>query len=245
MNPELKTTLAKIQKSIKAALKNGAHPIAAFDADGTLWKTDMGENFFQYKIDRKLVDLPADAWGHYEAMKEISHPEAYLWLAQILKGQTIEQTRQWAKDALSVFKPEIPVFSWMRELIQFLHAEGVEVYIVTASIKWAVEPAANAVGVDFDHVLGIETEVVKGLVTKKQKGLITYREGKPAALLERTGGRAPALAAGNTMGDFALLEAATHVRLVNVSDRPGERNYETEQEVLKIAKARGWVTIES
>jgi HAD superfamily phosphoserine phosphatase-like hydrolase len=230
----------QIKKEVRAALKAGASPVAAFDADGTLWKMDMGENFFQYKIDHKLVSLPADPWAHYEMLKKRSNPEAYLWLAQILEGKTLEQTREWAQKSVDTYPGGVPVFPWMKEIISFLKAEGIEVYIVTASIKWAVEPAAKLAGVAFENVLGIETEVVGGLVTTKQKGLITYREGKPAALIERTQGQKPVFAAGNTMGDFALLESASHVRFVNVSDQPTEHNYPTEQEVLGFAKSRGW-----
>ena len=229
-----------IKNSVRGGLRSGAHPIAAFDADGTLWKTDLGENFFQYKIDRGLVPLPSDPWGHYENLKKRSHPEAYLWLAQILAGKTIDQTRQWAQEAVQTYPGGVPVFNWMKDLISFLKAEGVQVYIVTASIKWAVEPGATAVGLTPDNVIGIETAVVNGLVTHDQKGVITYREGKVSALLERTAGRAPVFAAGNTMGDFALLESASHVRFANISDQLGERNYETEQELLRLARQRGW-----
>ena len=60
--------------------------IAAFDADGTLWDTDLGEGLFQYQIDHKLVALPEDPWGHYNWMKaNVGNPQAYLWLAQICK----------------------------------------------------------------------------------------------------------------------------------------------------------------
>ena len=56
--------LAKLRKKIDRALDSGAHPIAAFDADGTLWDMDMGEHFFQHQISKKLLpDLPADPWG--------------------------------------------------------------------------------------------------------------------------------------------------------------------------------------
>ena len=50
----------QIEKNI-AELKNSQKKlVAAFDADGTLWDADLGENFFQYQIDHKLVELPPD-----------------------------------------------------------------------------------------------------------------------------------------------------------------------------------------
>ena len=234
-----------IQARVREGLKNGAHPVAAFDADGTLWKCDMGENFFQYKIENKLVQLPVDPWAEYERMKLESHPAAYLWLAQICNGKELIDVRKWAKAALGKFKPSVPTFPWMKELIAFLKAEGVKVHIVTASITWAVEPAASLMGVAFEDVIGIETWVREGVVTQEQKGPITYREGKVTGLLERTGGKKPVLAAGNTLGDFALLESASHVQFVNVSDTHEGHNFGTEQELLAIGKKRGWFTHEA
>lgn len=240
MKPLALEKMQAIQTRVREALKQGANPVAAFDADGTLWKCDMGENFFQYKIENNLVQLPSDPWGEYNRMKQESHPAAYLWLAQILEGKDISEVRKWAKAALGKFQPEVPVFPWMKELISFLKAEGVKVHIVTASITWAVEPAAHLLGVAFEDVIGIETYVRGGSVTTEQKGPISYREGKVEALLARTAAKKPVLAAGNTLGDLALLESATHVQLVNVSDTKEEHNYGTEQELLAIGKKRGW-----
>lgn len=245
MKPLPSEKMQAIQAKVRQALKDGANPVAAFDADGTLWKCDMGENFFQYKIENKLVNLPADPWAEYERLKIESHPKAYLWLAQILEGKDMSEVRKWAKAALGKFKPEVPIFPWQKELISFLKAEGVKVHIVTASITWAVEPAAHLLGVAFEDVIGIETFVRDNKVTTEQKGSISYREGKVTALLERTNGKVPVLASGNSLGDLALLESATDVALVNVSDTHEDHNYGTEQELLSIGKKRGWFTHEA
>jgi phosphoserine phosphatase len=245
MKPLATETMQLIQQKVREGLKSGAHPVAAFDADGTLWKCDMGENFFQYKINHKLVALPDDPWAEYARLKDESHPKAYLWLAQILADKPIHEVREWARAALTQFGPAAPIFPWMKDLIQFLKAEGVKVHIVTASITWAVEPAAHLMGIAPEDVIGIETYVRAGKVTTEQKGPITYREGKVDGLLARTGGRHPVLAAGNTLGDLALLESASHVQLVNVSDTHEGHNYGTEQELLAIGKLRGWLTHEA
>jgi hypothetical protein len=44
--PESK--IKDIQHKIDKALDSGANPIAAFDADGTLWSHDAGEGFFDF-----------------------------------------------------------------------------------------------------------------------------------------------------------------------------------------------------
>ena len=61
-----------------------------------------------------------------------------------------------------------------------------QVFIVTASIKWAVEPGAEALGLSKDQVIGIETLVDHGLVTAKQHGFISYRDGKVQAWLGKS-----------------------------------------------------------
>lgn len=214
--------------------------VAAFDADGTLWNTDLGEMLFDYQVRNQLVPLPEDAWGHYNWLKEhASHPEAYLWLAQINNGVPLETVRGWAEAAVKEFDP-IPIFEEQLRILEKLKQLQVEIYIVTASITWAVEPGARRLKLSESQVIGIETEVVGGQVTDKQKGVITYREGKPQALLARTQGVAPYFAAGNTEGDKWLLEGATHLRLVMSASQEGTENWPTEKRMLDLAANNSW-----
>lgn len=89
-----------------------------------------------------------------------------------------------------------------------------EVYVVTASIKWAVEPGALFLGIPADNVIGVNTKVHNGVITDQIDGVVTWHEGKVDGLLKKTN-KAPFFAAGNTIGDLALLELATHIRLAN------------------------------
>ena len=213
--------------------------VAAFDADGTLWDTDLGEAFFRYLIENRLVPLPEDPFGHYQWMKTgVSHPAAYLWLAQILKDVSLTQVREWAE--ASVASQDLPIFEAQRQIIAKLQSLEVEVYIVTASIKWAVEPGALRLGLTHEHVLGIETEIENGRVSDRQKGVITYREGKMQAILAHTKGLAPYFASGNTEGDKWLLEGASALRLVMSAAPEGSENWPTESVMLELALKRGW-----
>jgi len=231
--------LQKLLNELESKRPKG-RAVAAFDADGTLWDTDLGEMLFGYQIENKLVPLPKDPWGHYEHLKiEASHPIAYLWLAQINQGMPLTQVRKWAEEGVKKHDP-LPVFEVQRQILQRLKTLDVEIYIVTASITWAVEPGARRLGLRDDQVIGIETEVVNGVVTDKQKGVITYREGKAEAILERTGGIAPYFASGNTEGDKWLLECATELRLVMSASPEKSENGITEAKMLKLADQRGW-----
>lgn len=235
------STIEKTMNDLKSKTKD-APLIAAFDADGTLWDTDLGENFFQYQIDQKMVPLPANPFEYYiELKKKNNDPrEGYAWLAQINQGQKISAVREWAQSAFNLIQPN-PIFSEQRKLIDLLKANGVQIYIVTASIKWAVEPGALALGLSHENVIGVETQIVNDLVTTEVVHPVTYKMGKVEALLKKTNGVVPFLSSGNTMGDFELLQKASHIRLAVSASSRDDRLFKTESELLAEAKANNWL----
>ncbi len=220
-----------LDTAIAAAIQRngttGTRPVAAFDADGTLWDRDAGEAFFQWQLDNcRFQGLPEDPWAHYRNWKKRDPHGAYGWLAQISTGASLETVRGWAQSCYQSHVPW-PVFRSIKNLFDKLSSAGFEVFVVTASVKWAVEPAAfHLLGVPHDHVLGIETETLPAfdggplIISDRVKMPITYRQGKADALLRATGGRKPVIAAGNTIGDIALLEAATDLKLMIQSQSP-------------------------
>lgn len=227
--------------------KNLNHPqnklIAAFDADGTLWDVDAGENFFQYQIDHKLVELPSNPFDYYYDLKKINNnPEnAFLWLAQINKGQNEATVKNWGEKAFKTIQPN-PIFSEQKKLIDLLHQNSVEVFVVTASVKWAIEYGASLFGIDANHVIGVETVVKNQIITDEAILPITYKKGKADALLKKTNGQRPFLASGNTMGDYELLECATELRLAVSAASADDSIYRTEIELQQNAKNNNWLS---
>ncbi|MGZ3769257.1 MAG: HAD family hydrolase [Bdellovibrio sp.] len=230
----------RINTTLDQVLKEDSTPIAAFDADGTLWDIDLGENFFQYQIDNKLVELPPNPFDHYERMKLEDTRKAYLWLAQICRGHKLEQIHKWAAEAVHSLSP-LPVFPEQKKLIELFLSRGVKVFVVTASIKWAVEPGAEFLGLGKGDVIGVETYVQDGLVSDEQKGVISWREGKVEALMLATQGKKPFFCSGNTMGDFHLLQSATHLQLAVSAAHQDEKLFKTETELQENASKHSWM----
>lgn len=236
----------EIEKTIReAAAKHEGPRIAAFDADGTLWDADAGETFFDWQIQN--CPLPAfkdlDPWTHYHDLKKPDPRVGYVWLAQINAGFSLQQVRDWAETCFSENAKRFgswPVFASQKKLVDLLRTLDFEVYVVTASVKWAVEPVAKLVGIDFDHVIGIETEVNNGLVTDIVKPPITWRDGKADGLLAKTQGVRPILAAGNTYGDIALLQCATHVRLALSTQDTAGGLFDEENKLVEHATQEKW-----
>lgn len=228
-----------IDRTLDEVLKSNPSPVAAFDADGTLWDTDLGENFFQWQIKNKVLpQLPEDPWLYYRRWKESGDPRpAYLWLAQINQGQTLSQVQDWANQAVEELQP--PVFEDQRKLIEKFLCKGVQVYVVTASVKWAVEPGARLLGLSNEQVLGVETKVINGSVTSEPSGYMTYREGKAEAIFKHTSQR-PFFASGNTMGDFELLKSATQLSLAVGAAVPSHELWKTESQLRDEAQKYQW-----
>ncbi len=231
----------KIHSILEQVLQQDENPIAAFDADGTLWDTDLGEAFFDFLIQYKKVPLPADPWTHYENLKAQHPPTAYLWLAQICQNQNIETIRQWSEESLVQIQP-LPIFGPQKQLIDYFLMKNVQVYIITASVKWAVEPGAALYKIPKENVLGIETELSGHTVTNEQKGLITYRQGKVDALLEVTDGKKPFFACGNSEGDQELLLSSTHLSLAVTAAHRDDKLFKSESKLQKLAETKGWLT---
>ncbi len=232
----------KIETALKEVKARGEPLYAAFDADGTLWDTDLGENFFQYQIDQNQVELPKDPWDHYYNLKKVDNDprSAYMWLAQINKSKPLDQVKAWAQEAFNLVQPN-PIFSEQLKLIHYLKSNGVQIYIVTASIKWAVEPGARALGLTEDNVIGVETEVQNGLVTDIPVLPVTYRLGKTEALMKKTNKQRPFLCAGNTIGDLELLLSATHIQLAVSAASRDDRIFGNERELLQKAVEFNWL----
>lgn len=244
MNPVNEFTPAfwkELSARIEQVAKETKGPkIAAFDADGTLWDADAGETFFDWQIHNCGLELPKDPWAHYLELKNPDPRVGYAWLAQINSGQSLTQVREWAKACFSEHR-NWPVFESQRKLIEFLRSLDFEIFVVTASIKWAVEPVAGLLDIDYDHVLGITTKVENGIVGTEVVHPITWRDGKAEGLLARTSGVRPILASGNTYGDIALLNSATHFQLAVATQDSPCGLYDEECKLTEEAERRGWL----
>ncbi len=241
-NPFPDSLWTTIQSGVRSALKSPGPHYAVFDADGTLWPLDAGETFFTYQLAKSgLGELPKDPWGHYWHLKDFDAPASCLWLAQINKGVSVSKVRQWADECYSD-PNEFPIHRSMYDLVKWLLESGVKVYIVTASIKWAVEAPARRLGLTNENVLGIETEEKGGVLTDVGKFPLTFGAGKAEVFLKFSDNVRPILAAGNAFSDSFLVETATHVNLAISSDPPGEHTHASEMKMREHALKKGWLT---
>ena len=238
----IQKNIQKIKEEINLRLQNVPNPIAAFDADGTLWRKDAGYTFVKYQIENKLLPhLPQSFEEFLKTKKTKSYSEHLIWMAKMNKGTPLNLLKSWVKES---FKLELlssnPVFEEMKKLISYLLKNKVRVYIVSSSPQFTLEPLAKLFSIPSQNTIGVSIKVKDGVLTDELEGPLSWKEGKVKALLLKTKGVRPFFCAGNSYHDLPLLESATDLRLVISSAFKGSRNYETEQALLKHAKKEKW-----
>ena len=255
--------------------------IAVFDNDGTLWSEQPV--YFQalYALDvlreKAAADpsiltsdvLKAAAAGDMAGMMaegveglleviNVSHAgisvedfqaDAHAWLT------TTEHPTSGLTYAGMVYQP-------MLELLRYLRDEDFTTYIVSGGgIDFVRAIAEEAYGIPPAQVVGSQGDtsyvVTDGTPTLMKDGGVSFvddQEGKPVGIIRHIGER-PILAAGNSDGDFAMLEWTTAGDgprlglLVHHDDAEREWAYDRDSHIGRLdrgldeAAARGWVVV--
>ena len=237
-NAALEKLKSQLEKALSA--KKPAIHKAAFDADGTLWPSDVGKDFFHYQAAKGFFkEKYACPFSEFDSIYNLQgRKQALIWLAKAQAGFSLKTLKLWAKDFLR--EHPVKMFSFQKNLIKWLTKKKVKIFIVSSSLTWVLEQALE--GYNIPHIIGVETLVENGTITDKPVLPAPVGKDKVLAFKRKAGESSlPIFVAGNTLSDKALLESATDIRLVLNSALPGSRNYESEKSLLKIAKQRNWL----
>lgn len=207
---------------------------ACFDADGTLWSEDIGEASFRFLLaGGALPALPgADAeavYRDYEARVDADRATGYAWAVQCMAGVAEADVRRWSRQMAYAWPNYRPA---MIGLLRGLADAGVEVWVVSASSAWVVRAAVARYGVAPDRVIAMESVVRDGVLTDEMVRPLICLAGKVSAI-DRYIGVRPDLAAGDSTGDLAMLQAAREPIVIGRNDQP-------DNALVREAQACGW-----
>ena len=203
----------------------------------------------------QFQDFVAKMFYLYEAYTQTENigPEySYVWILYFLSDFTLDEVRDLARAAIKqqlgnalrqvvwrspagysskagpidvTFHSGLRVQPEMQNLMASLRAAGIDVYVVTASMKQVVEVFAGpgfGYNLPPDHVIGMELELREGKICPSYKpGWVqTYQAGKVEAIRRVLAARGdPALVAGDSDGDYEMLNGFSGTRLGLIVNR--------------------------
>ncbi len=196
-----------IPATLRDAVRRAAVPggVAAFDADGTLWREDVGEAFLRHLVGIGWVRLPdgRDPYEAYERAVERDKRSGYAYAAQLQAGLDEAEVAAEAERFARSWVPRRLVRAAL-ELRAACVESGLRPVVVSASPLPIVRAAAPLAG--FSDFAGIAVRVRDSHFTAEVLDPVTYAEGKVQAAA-RFG---PLIVAcGDSLaGDLPLLSAA-------------------------------------
>jgi phosphoserine phosphatase len=181
--------------------------LAVFDADGTLWREDIGEAFLRHLVKLGWVKLPGggDPYQAYEEAVARDRKSGYAYAAQLLAGLSRKAV---AAEAIFFSSEWVPprLISDTAGLVALCRGAGLRPFVISASPLPIVLASAPLAGFEAAQCRGIETAVAGDEYTENIIEPITYAGGKIDAA--RVAGEL-ALACGDSLlGDLPMLEIA-------------------------------------
>lgn len=275
------TFVGKVTKEGTPDFVPPAERIAVFDNDGTLWSEQP--LYFQafYIFDRiKFLAPRHPEWKDKEPFASVLKGDlkaalsggehALLEMAMATHaGMTTEEFDQVVGDWLATAKhPKTGrlftdmVYQPMLELLQYLRANSFKTFIVSGGgIDFLRVFAEKSYAVPPEQVIGssikAQYQVRDGkpvIIKRPELNFIDDKGGKPVAIHHHIG-RRPVFAAGNSDGDFEMLEWTTagqgprFALIVRHDDAEREWAYDRESHIGRLARGldeapkRGWTVV--
>ena len=215
-----------VERLIDVVVSQHAGQSVIFDADGTLWRGDVGEDFLRYAIHAGLFEA---SYQTYEHLLTVSLARAYAYCVEVMRDQPEEELAQHCA-AFFAQRYSGRVFGFVRPLLKRLAAAHCPVWVCSASPRWIVTPAALALGIPATQVIGVTCEVRDGKLSGQVEQPVPVGPGK-VTWLERAK-LTPALAVGNGDFDLDMLAFAKHALVISPPD--------SHNHLVLEARARGW-----
>ena len=213
---------------VKAMPADGTGKLAIFDADGTLWRDDVADDFTNWVIENGHADKSKASWEEYFRIYRENHAAGCRYLLRFYTGLKLEKFHQlihewWERHANR---------NWIEEVLESLYLlaeRRYTVWIVTGSPTDTMLPLKKFLPVN--DILGMDFETDKnGVITGNHAGISCADEGKAEKILAFWGDKPIAFAAGNGKLDTWMLETSRGV-IWSVYPNP---------EFLEISKERKW-----
>jgi phosphoglycolate phosphatase-like HAD superfamily hydrolase len=256
--------------------------VAVFDNDGTLWAEKPIYTQFLFILDRIRAMAPdypewkttqpfqAVLENDFATLGSTDRDKLAHMMGIAVSGTTTEEFEDIVDDWISTALHPVTgqpytsmVYQPMLELLAYLEAHGFTNFIVSGGGSGFIRPWSERVyGIPPHRVVGssmeLEYDALDGkpvIQRKLQLHFMNDKEGKPVGI-ERFIGQRPILAAGNSDGDFQMLEWTTNGKgkrlglIVHHTDAEREWAYDRDSTTGRLdrgltdADTNGWLLVD-
>ncbi|WP_153824242.1 haloacid dehalogenase-like hydrolase [Polyangium spumosum] len=215
----------------RAALPREHDAVLAFDADGTLWKGDVGNDLFEALIAAEAVREEARAAllvearaacstedgstttiarGLFAALAAGTYDEAraFAMMAWVFAGYSLDEARAFARRAIEARGLEARLHRFLQPILAWAEAENVPVWVVSASPRWIVEMGVAFLGIPASRVVAMTPRMQDGRIKPELDGPPIYGDHKPVSLRDACPGATLLGAFGDSSYDVPMLAAS-------------------------------------
>ena len=228
VNATVEASYGRLIDVVARAFEATGRKVAVFDADGTLWRGDLGEVHLQHLGDSG----PGKSSAHelyLEACRE-DVERGYRLGTQVLAPRSESLVYETCEATWDVHRAEL--FSYVLPLFEAIDSMGGEVWIVSASHRWIIEVAVRELGIPAERVIAGDLECIDSKLTSRVIEPFPNGIGKAKAIAKRIGST-PRVAFGNSRHDLPMLECAESAVLIwDESSKP--------ESLIALSRERGW-----
>jgi HAD superfamily phosphoserine phosphatase-like hydrolase len=231
MFSKLNRDINQLPDFFKDLPEDGSGKLALFDADGTLWRGDVADDFTRWAIDNKLLKH-GELWDEYLRIYAENPTAGCPYLLKLYKDVSQEDIIEGAQEWWTNHSRR----DWITEVIESLHSlseRGYTNWIVTASPTSIISPLLSVLPIK--RVVGIDFALDdKGIITGEVGGICCSGPGKAEKILSLSDNKEIHFSVGNSSMDIPMIELST---IVNWSLHPDEQFHGE-------AKKLGWTITE-
>jgi phosphoserine phosphatase len=193
---------------VRALPEDGRGKLAIFDADGTMWRNDVSDEFARWTMDEGHVP-DGGVWDEYVRIYRQDHAAGCVFMLGFYQGLTharfLELIHHWWQTTTR---------HWVVEVIEALHLlaeRRYTIWVVTGSPTDTMVPLQTCLPVD--DVVGMDFELdAAGVITGALRGIRCADAGKAEKVSFLWGARPLLFAAGNGSLDAAMMELSSGVK---------------------------------
>ncbi len=211
----------------------------AFDADGTLWSGDVGDDIFRFAVAhgrlreaaRAALELQATTRG-FDTFADVNATARHLFEAYVARrypervmcelmtwcyaGHTLDEMRALVREALAAANHSDRLHEELRPILEHARAAGVRTVVISASPRATVEVAASVWGFAPKDIAASTPLIAEGVICAEMDGAVPYGATKCSAGRALLGDARWVASFGDNVFDLEMLREAE----IGVAVRP-------------------------